>query len=163
MLKRYIWLAVATVFFTFQMWVGNANALELTEELRTLPINAQGDTAVLSLKEIKKGQQVFNAACAQCHALGVTKTNPDVNLSPEALALATPPRDNIAALVDYVKNPTTYDGFIEIYELHPSLKSADIFPKMRNLSEDDLYNVAAYILLQPKVRGEQWGGGKYLR
>ncbi|TVU52019.1 MAG: cytochrome c-550 [Arthrospira sp. PLM2.Bin9] len=163
MLKRYIWLAVATVFFTFQMWVGNANALELTEELRTLPINAQGDTAVLSLKEIKKGQQVFNAACAQCHALGVTKTNPDVNLSPEALALATPPRDNIAALVDYIKNPTTYDGFVEISELHPSLKSSDIFPKMRNISEDDLYNVAGYILLQPKVRGEQWGGGKYLR
>ncbi|AMW29348.1 MULTISPECIES: photosystem II cytochrome c-550 [Arthrospira] len=163
MLKRYIWLAVATVFFTFQMWVGNANALELTEELRTFPINAQGDTAVLSLKEIKKGQQVFNAACAQCHALGVTKTNPDVNLSPEALALATPPRDNIAALVDYIKNPTTYDGFVEISELHPSLKSSDIFPKMRNISEDDLYNVAGYILLQPKVRGEQWGGGKYLR
>lgn len=163
MLKRYIWLAVATVFFTFQMWMGNANALELTEELRTLPINAQGDTVVLSLQQIKKGQQVFNAACAQCHALGVTKTNPDVNLSPEALALATPPRDNIEALVDYIKNPTTYDGFMEISELHPSLKSADIFPKMRNISEDDLYNVAGYILLQPKVRGEQWGGGKYLR
>lgn len=163
MLKRYIWLAVAAVFFTFQMWVGNANALELTEELRTLPINAQGDTTVLSLKEVKKGQKVFNAACAQCHALGVTKTNPDVNLSPEALALATPPRDNIAALVDYMKNPTTYDGFMEISELHPSLKSSDIFPKMRNMSEDDLYSIAGYILLQPKVRGEQWGGGKYLR
>ncbi|MGC9527230.1 MAG: photosystem II cytochrome c-550 [Limnospira sp.] len=163
MLKRYIWLAVATVFFTFQMWVGNASALELTEELRTLPLNDQGDTVVLSLKEVKAGEKEFINSCAQCHALGMTKTNPDVNLSPESLALANPPRDNIEAMVDYLKNPTTYDGFIEISEFHPSLKSADVFPEMRNLTEDDLYNLAGYILLQPKVRGEQWGGGKYLR
>lgn len=163
MLKRYIWLAVATVFFTFQMWVGNANALDLSPETRTLPLNAEGDTVVLSLKEIKKGQKVFNDTCAQCHALGMTKTNPDVNLSPKSLAFATPPRDNIEAMVDYLKKPTTYDGFIEISEFHPSLKSADIYPEMRNITEDDLYDVAGYILLQPKVRGEQWGGGKYLR
>lgn len=163
MLKRYIWLAVATVFFTFQMWVGNANALELTEELRTLPLNEQGDQVVLSLKEIRRGKAVFNDSCAQCHALGVTKTNPDVNLSPQSLAFATPPRDNIEAMVDYLKNPTTYDGFVEISEIHPSLKSADIYPEMRNITEDDLYDVSGYILLQPKVRGEQWGGGKYLR
>jgi photosystem II cytochrome c550 len=163
MLKRYIWLAVATVFFTFQMWVGNANALELTEDLRTFPLNDRGDTVVLSLKELKKGKALFNDSCAQCHALGVTKTNPDVNLSPEALALATPPRDSIESMVDYLKNPTTYDGFVEISETHPSTKSADIFPEMKNLTDEDLSDIAGYILLQPKVRGEQWGGGKYLR
>ena len=163
MLKRCIWLAVATVFFTFQMFVNSASAIELTEELRTFNLNEQGETTVLSLKELKQGKKLFNYACAQCHALGVTKTNPDVNLSPESLSGAVPNRNNIEGIVDYIKNPTTYDGFEEISELHPSLKSSDIYPKMRNFTEDDLYSVAGYILLQPKVRGVQWGGGKYLR
>ncbi len=163
MLKRCIWLAVATVFFTFQMFVSQVSALELTEDLRTMPLNEQGDTVVLSSKELTQGKRLFNYACAQCHALGVTKTNPDVNLSPESLEGAVPARDNIAALIDYMKNPTTYDGFAEIYEFHPSIRSADIYPKMRNLTEDDLNEIAGYILLEPKIRGEQWGGGKYLR
>ena len=50
-----------------------------------------------------------------------------------------------------MKNPTTYDGFEEISELHPSIKSADIFAEMRNLSDDDLYAIAGHILLQPKI------------
>jgi photosystem II cytochrome c550 len=62
-----------------------------------------------------------------------------------------------------MQNPTTYDGFEEIAELHPSTKGADIYPKMRNLTEDDLYAIAGYVLLEPKIRGDQWGGGKYLR
>ncbi|MGL5081147.1 MAG: photosystem II cytochrome c-550 [Microcoleaceae cyanobacterium] len=163
MLKRWIGLAVATLLFTVQLFVGGAYALELTEELRTLPLNEQGETTLLSLKEVKQGKKLFNYACAQCHALGVTKTNPDVNLSPEALANAVPARDNVASIIDYMKNPTTYDGVAEISELHPSTKSSDIFPKMRNLTEDDLYAIAGYVLLEPKIRGDQWGGGKYLR
>jgi len=163
MLKRYFWLAVATVFFTFQVFVNNANAVELTKELRTLPLNDQGKTVVLSEREIQKGKSVFNKACASCHALGMTKTNPDINLSPATLAGASPSRDNIEALIDFMKNPTTYDGLEEISETHPSTKSSDVFVVMRNLTEDDLYNLAGYLLLEPKVRPEQWGGGKYLR
>jgi photosystem II cytochrome c550 len=59
-----------------------------------------------------------------------------------------------------MKNPTTYDGEEEISELHPSLKSADIFTEMRNLTEDDLVAIAGHILLQPKIVGDKWGGGK---
>ena len=62
-----------------------------------------------------------------------------------------------------MKNPTTYDGFTEISELHPSIKSADIFAEMRNLTDDDLYAIAGYILIQPKIMGTQWGGGKAYR
>jgi photosystem II cytochrome c550 len=83
-----------------------------------------------------------------------------VGLDPEALALATPPRTNIEALVDYMHNPTTYDGAESIAELHPSTQSTDIFPKMRNLTEDDLVAIAGHILLQPKIVGQKWGGGK---
>lgn len=159
-MKRLILLAVAMIFFVFQVAVSSATALELSEDVRTIPVNEQGDTTVVSLAEFKTGQRLFNDTCSQCHLGGRTKTNPNVTLQMEDLKGAFPSRDNIAALVDYMENPTTYDGFTEIYEFHPSTRSADIFPEMRNLTEDDLEAIASYILIQPKVQGIMWGGGK---
>ncbi len=160
MLKRFIGIFVATVLLTFQFVIGSANAVELSQDVRTVAANDAGDTTVLSLKQIKEGKRLFQYACAQCHAGGVTKTNQNVGLEPEALAGATPNRNSISGLVDYMKNPTTYDGEEEISELHPSTKSADIFTEMRNLTDKDLEAIAGYILLQPKIVGSQWGGGK---
>lgn len=160
MFRRLIGVVVATVLLTFQLIVGSATAVELDAATRTVPLNDQGDTVVLSLKQVKEGKRLFQYACAQCHVGGVTKTNQNVGLEPEALALATPNRNNIEGLVDYMKNPTTYDGEEEISELHPSTKSADIFTEMRNLTDDDLKAIAGHILLQPKVVGQKWGGGK---
>ncbi|MDF5708653.1 MAG: photosystem II cytochrome c-550 [Nostoc sp. S4] len=160
MFRRLIGVVVATVLLTFGLIVGNATAVELDKTTRTVALNDQGDTTVLSLKQVKEGKRLFAYACAQCHVGGVTKTNQNVGLEPEALALATPNRNNIEGLVDYMKNPTTYDGVEEISELHPSTKSADIFTEMRNLRDDDLVAIAGHILLQPKVVGTKWGGGK---
>ncbi|MGI2908572.1 photosystem II cytochrome c-550 [Tolypothrix sp. VBCCA 56010] len=160
MLKRLIGIILATVLLTFQFVVGSATAVELSAQTRTITLNDSGDTTVLSLKEVKEGKRLFNYACAQCHVGGVTKTNQNVGLEPEALALATPNRNNIEGLVDYMKNPTTYDGEEDISEIHPSTKSADIFTQMRNLTDEDLKAIAGHILLQPKVVGKQWGGGK---
>jgi photosystem II cytochrome c550 len=160
MFRRLFGVVVATVLLTFQLFINAASALELDEATRTVPLNEQGDTVVLSLKQVQEGKRLFQYACAQCHAGGVTKTNQNVGLEPETLALAIPNRNNIEGLVDYMKNPTTYDGVDEISELHPSLKSADIFTEMRNLDEDDLVAIAGHILLQPKVVGTRWGGGK---
>lgn len=160
MFRRLIGVVVATTLLTFQLIVGSATALELDEATRTVPLNAQGDTVTLSLKQVKEGKRLFQYACAQCHVGGVTKTNQNVGLEPEALALATPNRNNIEGLVDYMKNPTTYDGVEEISEIHPSLKSADIFTAMRNLTDKDLESIAGHILLQPKILGDKWGGGK---
>ncbi|WP_421658587.1 photosystem II cytochrome c-550 [Leptothermofonsia sp. ETS-13] len=160
MLKRYIWLALATVFFTFYTFVGSVAAAELDATTRTVPLNDKGDTVVLSLKQVKEGKRLFQYACAQCHVGGITKTDPNIGLDPESLALATPPRNNIEALVDFMENPTSYDGIDSIAEVHPSLKSKDTFPEMRNLTREDLVAIAGHILLQPKVVGEKWGGGK---
>ncbi|NJL88721.1 MAG: cytochrome c-550 [Coleofasciculaceae cyanobacterium SM2_1_6] len=160
MLKKLILIAVTTVFFTFHIAVGSAKAIELSTELRTIPLNDQGETVVLSLEQVTEGKELFNFACAQCHVGGKTKTDPNVSLAPESLAGATPKRDNIAGLVDYMKHPTTYDGETNIAELHPSLESADIYPRMRNLTDKDLEVIAGHILLQPKILGKMWGGGK---
>jgi photosystem II cytochrome c550 len=159
MLKRYIWLVVATVFFAFQIFIDSASALELSDSDRTVALNEQGDTVTLTLKQAKEGKRIFGSVCAQCHPDGNTKTNPNVRLGLNDLALATPRRDNIEGLIDYMKNPTTYDGEIDISEEHPATSSADIFPEMKNLTDDDLFNLAGHILIQPKIR-MSWGGGK---
>ncbi|MBW4441625.1 MAG: cytochrome c-550 [Plectolyngbya sp. WJT66-NPBG17] len=160
MLKRFLWLAVATVFFAFQVLTQSAQAAELDATTRTVVKDANGGTVTLSLKQVKEGKRLFQYACAQCHAGGVTKTDPNVGLDPEALSLATPPRDNVNELVEYMKVPMSYDGTTDISEVHPSLKSKDTFPEMRNLTEQDLVAIAGHVLLQPKVVGDKWGGGK---
>jgi photosystem II cytochrome c550 len=135
-------------------------AIELDEATRTVRSDAKGNQTTLTPEQVKRGKRLFNASCGQCHVGGLTKTNPNVGLDPESLSLASPPRDNIESLVNYIKNPTTYDGLESIAEIHPSIKSADIFPKMRSLSEEDLEAIAGHILIQPKIVSEKWGGGK---
>ena len=160
MFRKLFGIFAATILLTFQFVVGSACAVELDQAKRTVPLNESGETTVVSLKQLKEGKRLFNNTCSQCHPGGITKTNQNIGLDPETLALATPNRNNIEGLVDYLKNPTTFDGEEEISELHPSTKSADIYPAMRNLTEDDLEAIAGHILLQPKVIGQRWGGGK---
>jgi len=136
------------------------SALELDEDTRTVTLDSKGNTVVLSVEQVKRGKRLFNNACAICHVGGLTKTNPNVGLDVEALSLATPPRDSISSLVAYLKDPMTYDGADSISELHPSIKSADIFPQMRSLTDEDLFAISGHILVQPKVVNEKWGGGK---
>lgn len=135
-------------------------ALELDEPTRTVQLEASGKTIVLTPEQLKRGKRLFNNACSQCHNGGITKTNPNIGLDTESLSLATPSRDHINGLVNYMKDPTTYDGEYSIAELHPSIKSAEIFPKMRNLTDEDLFAIAGHILVQPKIASEKWGGGK---
>ena len=149
------------VFFgIFSIFVTTASAIELDEATRTIVADSSGKTIVLTPEQVKRGKRLFNATCGACHVGGITKTNPNVGLDSEALSLATPRRDNIAALVDFMKDPTTYDGLESISEIHPSIKSADIYPRMRSLTDEDLTAIAGHILLQPKVLTEKWGGGK---
>jgi len=140
--------------------MGDAVAAELDKAIRTVQLNSGGDTVALSLEQITRGRRQFNYACGTCHVGGITKTNPTVGLDPETLAGALPPRDNIESLVAYLKEPMTYDGLTDISQVHPSKKSADIYPKMRSLTEEDLVAISGHILLQPRVIGDMWGAGK---
>jgi photosystem II cytochrome c550 len=160
MLKRFstLTLILGITFISFVSSPVQAN--DLDENTRTVPLDSSGTTVILTPEQVKRGKRLFNASCGNCHVGGITKTNPNLGLEPDALSLATPPRDNIDGLVDYMKNPTTYDGLESIAELHPSVKSADIFPKMRSLSDEDLFAIGGHILLQPKLSSEKWGGGK---
>ncbi len=141
-------------------FAGPANAAQWTAEQLTVPANADGTAVTFSEQEVKAGRKVFNSSCGECHAGGITKTNQNVGLDPETLALASPPRNSVDSLVDYMKDPTSYDGEYSIADLHPSMRSSDVFVKMRDLTDEDLRLMAGFILVAPKVQGQQWGGGK---
>jgi len=160
MIKKYSQLFSLLFLGVFSFFVTTVSAIELDEATRTVVADGSGKTVVLTPEQVKRGKRLFNATCGACHVGGITKTNPNIGLDPEALSLATPRRDNIAALVDFMKNPTTYDGVESIAEIHPSIKSADIYPRMRSVTDEDLTAIAGHILLQPKVVSEKWGGGK---
>ena len=142
------------------IWVNAAVAVDIDAATRTVPWDETGEEITFSIQQLAQGQRKFNQSCAQCHLDGVSKPNPDVDLSTQTLGSATPARDNVASLLDYFNNPTTYDGLASLAELHPSTAQTDLFPKMRDLTEDDLTAIAGYILVQPKIIGDQWAGGK---
>lgn len=160
MVKRFIWVTIATVFFVFQLHIGKAQALELDAATRTIPLSETGETVVLNTKQVTEGQRLFNSTCTKCHLQGKTKTNNNVSLSLSDLGKAEPRRDNVTALVDYLQHPTSYDGEDDLTELHPNVTRPDIYPEMRNLTEDDLFDVAGYVLIAPKLDAK-WGGTIY--
>ena len=160
MFKKYSQIFSVVFVCIFSIFVTTASAIDLDEATRTIVKDSSGKTVVLTPEQVKRGKRLFNATCGACHVGGITKTNPNIGLDPEALSLATPRRDNIDALVDFLKNPTSYDGLESIAEVHPSIKSADIYPRMRSLTDEDLTAISGHILLQPKVLTEKWGGGK---
>lgn len=160
MLKKFYWLPYVMSLIMSMLLSSSSYAIDLDEETMTVPLNQSGKTTTLTQEQVKRGKRLFNNTCSQCHNGGITKTNPNIGLDTEGLSLATPPRDNLESLIDYMKNPTSYDGAEDIAELHPSIKSAEIFPKMRNLTDDDLFTIAGHILIQPKIVLEKWGGGK---
>ena len=137
-----------------------ALAAQWDAETLTVPADVSGAEVTFTEQEIKTGRKVFNTSCGTCHAGGITKTNHNVGLDPETLALATPSRNSVEGLVDYLKDPTSYDGEYSIADLHPSMRSRDLYPAMRDLTDEDLRLMSGYILVAPKVLGKEWGGGK---
>ena len=57
-----------------------------------MPIGAMPTAGQQVFKLVKKLNQELkvNTTCGACHLGGITKTNPNVGLDPEALSLATP-------------------------------------------------------------------------
>jgi len=140
--------------------VAGPGAAQAEVEDVTIPIDGKGQTATLSKEQLIRGRRLFGASCANCHIGGSTRTNQNVGLSLEELSGAVPNRASVNGLVDYLENPTTYDGLKEIYEVHPSIKGADVWPKMRSMKQQDLVDMSSYILYQNYTIPEKWGGGK---
>ena len=160
MIKKYSQFLSLVLVGIFGISVTTASAIDLDEATRTVVKDNSGQTTTLTTEQVKRGKRLFNQTCGACHLGGITKTNPNVGLDPEALSLATPRRDSVDSLIDFMKNPTSYDGLESIAETHPSIKSADVYPRMRSVTDEDLEAIAGHIMLQPKIVTEKWGGGK---
>ena len=160
MVKRLILTAIAAVFFFLQFPIHNATALELNEKTRTIPLAEDGQETTLSDQQLANGNRLFIRECTQCHLQGKTKTNNNVSLGLEDLAGAEPRRDNLLAIVDYLKQPTSYDGEDDYTEFHVNVNRRDIYPELRDFSEEDLYVVSGYVLVAPKL-DSYWGGSIY--
>lgn len=87
MLKKYSQIVSILFVGIFSLFVTTASAIDLDEATRTVVQDSKGTTVVLSPEQVKRGKRLFNATCGACHLGGITKTNPNVGLDPEALSL----------------------------------------------------------------------------
>lgn len=120
----------------------------LAKEPIPLKINEQGDTQIFTPEDLSQGKALFIDSCVSCHVGGATLPDPNITLSLEDLAGATPPRDNVGAIAAFLRNPTTYDG-------------TDISFWCRQLPENEVSdekveNVSAFIL-RAAQNAPKWG------
>jgi photosystem II cytochrome c550 len=80
-----------------------------------LKVDAADNTRLFSAEELSIGKALFEKSCLNCHVGGNTLPDPTVPLSLVALQGATPKRDNVEALVTYLRQPMTYDGTEETF------------------------------------------------
>lgn len=76
----------------------------------SLDLDGKGQTKQFSAEDLSAGKELFEAHCLNCHVGGATLPDPAVSLSLNTLAGATPPRDTINGIVDFLREPMTYDG-----------------------------------------------------
>mmetsp|Transcript_7957 Transcript_7957/g.12866 ORF Transcript_7957/g.12866 Transcript_7957/m.12866 type:complete len:174 (-) Transcript_7957:3-524(-) len=137
-----------------------AFARKFTDSVRTVQLNAARADVVLSPNQVRRGKFLFGKACASCHVGGLTKPNPNVGLDIKSLQVARPPKNNVANLIAYIIAPTTYDGLTDISDIHPCTKQSRLYTKVRSLTRFDCFCIGGHVLLQAKLLGEKWGGGK---
>jgi photosystem II cytochrome c550 len=79
--------------------------------------------------------------------------DPDVGSDLKFLSKAVPPQDNILGLVEFFKEPMTYDSVSSPVETYPNTSrwGAYLFSVLRTLTEKDLVTLAGHMLIQPKV------------
>ncbi|MBW4698958.1 MAG: cytochrome c-550 [Aphanocapsa lilacina HA4352-LM1] len=119
---------------------------------------ATGELSNFSAANLKQAKKLFQAECGRCHVGGQTYgtyNSTDVNLSYDALTNSTPPRNNVANLVDYMKKPTSYDGRTDL------LKTGE-HASYTALGDEKLRLIAAHILKEA-TSNPNWGQGKDTR
>ena len=83
MFKKYSIFCALLIFSIFNLFMTSASAIDLDEAVRTVVVDGEGRTTILTPEQVKRGKRLFNATCGACHVGGVTKTNPNVGLDPK--------------------------------------------------------------------------------
>ncbi|MEN9221990.1 MAG: photosystem II cytochrome PsbV2 [Thermostichus sp. BF3_bins_97] len=113
-----------------------------------LPLDAEGHTLTFTPEQLTEGKNRFQSACLNCHVGGATLPAPNISLSLQDLRGATPPRDTIRALVEYQRDPLSYDGSDFGYGCRPVPPSW--------MDDEALQNLAAFVLRAAQV-APGWG------
>lgn len=103
-----------------------------------LPLNPSGDFVAVTPEQLSEGKRFFESNCINCHVGGATLPNPSVTLALSMLEEATPPRDTLAGLMEFQRNPLMYDGSEE------SLECRRV--STRWLDDSELLNLEAFVL-----------------
>lgn len=161
MIYRFFGLRCLSVLFALLLWIlplgQSAGADEINRYIRrdlqasepvSIAIDETGNTREFSPQSLERGKQLFDESCLFCHLRGANVPFPTVSLSLEDLAGATPPRDNIAGFVAYMREPMTYDG-------------SDYTPWCRQVPEswmspEQIEDLAAFVI-RAAQKDQSWG------
>jgi photosystem II cytochrome c550 len=116
--KLRIFLIFCLIGFNFLITNSPAYAASVDPVIRRyfgrepveIKFDTQGTTHQFTPEEFNEGKELFDNSCINCHAGGLNIPYPAVSLSLEKLKAATPPRDSISHLIDYMRYPLSYDG-----------------------------------------------------
>ncbi|MCS6782765.1 MAG: photosystem II cytochrome PsbV2 [Gloeomargarita sp. SKYBB_i_bin120] len=117
-----------------------------------LKADASGALQTFTAADLSVGKRLFESNCINCHVGGATLPNPRVSLSLADLQGATPPRDNIAALMAFMRAPRSYDGQEESY-------TCRALPP-ESVADPELAQLAAFILRAAQV-APGWGSKEF--
>lgn len=125
--------------------------LHVTEPI-DLQVNEKGETRSYSPESLLRGKELFTTNCITCHVGGATLPDPQVSLSLKKLQGATPPRDNINALVAFLRQPMVYDGSTETFWCRQVPESW--------MSQDQIESLSAFVLTAAQ-RAPGWGTDQF--
>lgn len=108
----------------------------------------EGETRLFSADDLINGKKLFEQHCASCHVGGSTLPNPSVSLALDVLKQATPPRDTVNRLVEFMRQPMSYDGSEE------TLLCREVPDTW--LKQPEVENLAAFIL-RAAEKAKGWG------
>jgi len=143
------WIGWAVFSFPVRAEMADPYVLRyLADEPVEIVRDQKGQTQTFSPAALSEGKDLFANNCLSCHTGGRTAQYPTVSLSLEALKGASPPRDNIAGLVAYMRHPVSYDGSDTNYWCREVTE--------RWMSESEIENLAAF-LLRAAETAPNWG------
>lgn len=118
----------------------------------SLPLDQQGQFIAVTSADLSVGKRLFEENCKNCHVGGSTLPNPLVSLSLEDLKGASPPRNTVQGLVDYQRQPLTYDGKDFGFGCREVTESW--------MSTEELQKLAAFVLRAAEV-APGWGVDRF--
>lgn len=115
-LRNLLMVGLITLNFTLTMSPALAASVDpyirrfVASEPVDIAFDDQGNTHQFTPEELTEGKELFDNSCINCHAAGLTFLTTDVSLSIEDLKAATPSRDTLESMIEYMRYPVSYDG-----------------------------------------------------